>query len=822
MGVLFPERRRESAAALKAKASAASPAPRQARVPRGPPRPAVNPPPPADTIPSLLPRSMPAPDYKALFDTACDGMAVLDSSLNIVRVNRAFADLVGSSEESIVGRSIVSLLEPSDLAENPIRTSLVARDGSTRSLRRLLRPDGSSVQAEVASSRLDDGGMLCVVRRTRSDQGEAVLRETEARFSAVAENLHAGLVVTDLDNRAVYVNGYLCERTGYLREELVGRRLAKLFFSPDDQERDRQRLLRREAGEREVYEVEHRRRDGTKFLAEVSAGPLLDGAGKVIGTIGVVIDISDRSRLERELAEREQRYRMLFEVMPMPAWVYDVQTFRFLAVNPAAVAHYGYTTEQFLRMTILDIRPQEDVDRVKLQVLARRRGFETQNRGWGYRHRKADGTLIDVDLISHALEFGGRAARVVVVNDITDQQRLRRREREVEAQLLQAQKMEAVGRLAGGVAHDFNNLLSVVLNAASALEAELPKESDLREDVSDIRQAVERGAALTRQLLAFGRKEVHAPTQVDLHDVVHNVERLLARALGGGARLEVRRAPSRAWALADPHQLEQVLVNLVINARDAMPQGGTVTITTGTTELSPAEAETLGVAPGGYASLEVADTGVGMDEGTMLRAFEPFFTTKGPHEGTGLGLATVYGIARQSGGAVRLASEPGSGTSVTVLLPAGDGAATTTAPQPHVEQPAAVRGAGAVLLVEDEPRVRAQARRLLERCGFVVFEAANGVEGEREFAEYRATVDVIVTDVVMPGVGGVEMVSRIRARVPEIPVVFVSGYTAEDRDLPLDQRTAFVPKPYTMGTLCGAIDSVRAVATATTTAVAGT
>ncbi|HEX6600050.1 MAG TPA: PAS domain S-box protein [Gemmatimonadaceae bacterium] len=763
---------------------------------------------------------MSALDYQALFELACDGMAVIDASLNVVRVNRAFADLIGAPAESLVGRSIVSLLHPADLAENPIRTALVARDGSAMSLRRLLRADGSSVLTEVAASRLDDGGMFCTVRRTDRDPAEAMLRETEARFSAVAENLHAGLVVTDLDNRAVYVNGYLCERTGYAREELIGRRLPKLFFSPHDQERDRQRLLQRAAGQREVYEVEHRRRDGTKFLAEVSAGPLLDGAGRVIGTIGVVIDVSERYRWEQELAEREHRYRLLFEVTPLPAWVYDVQTFRFLAVNPAAVAHYGYTAEQFLRMTILDIRPQEDVDRVKLQVLARRRGFEAQSRGWGYRHRKADGTLIDVDIISHAFQFEGRSARVVVVNDVTEQQRMRRREREMEAQLLQAQKMEAVGRLAGGVAHDFNNLLSVVLNAASALAAELPTDSDLREDVSDIRQAVERGAVLTRQLLAFGRKEVHAPTQVDLHEVVRNVERLLARALGGGARLEVRRSKESASAVADPHQLEQVLVNLVINARDAMPQGGTVTITTGATELASAEAEALGIAPGRYASLEVADTGVGMDESTMLRAFEPFFTTKGPHEGTGLGLATVYGIAHQSGGAVRLASEPGSGTRVTVLLPGGDGSDTHVVQAPRAEQPAEVRGAGAVLLVEDEPRVRAQARRLLERCGFVVFEAADGADGERQFDEYRAMLDVIVTDVVMPGVGGVEMVSRIRKRVPEVPVVFVSGYTAEDRDLPLDRRTVFVPKPYSMGTLCGAIDGVRAVATAT--AVAGT
>jgi len=763
---------------------------------------------------------MTPPDYQALFDLASDGLVVIDASLNVVRVNRAFAEMIGTPADALVGCSIVSLVHPADLAENPIRTALVMRDGSTVSVRSLVRADGTAIDTEIVSSRLPEGGMLCAVRLRKRGSRAAVLRETEARFSAVADNLHAGLAVTDLDNRAVYVNGYLCERTGYAREELVGRRLASVFLSREDQERDEERLRQREAGEREVYEVVHRRRDGSTFLAEVSAGPLRDGDGRIIGTVGVVIDISDRDRYERELAEREQRYRLLFEVMPLPAWVYDVRTLRFLAVNPAAVAHYGFTAEQFLRMSILDIRPSEDVDRVKLQVLARRRGYEAQSRGWGYRHRKADGTLIDVDVISHAFDFDGRPARVVVINDVTDEQRLRRRERDVEAQLLQAQKMEAVGRLAGGVAHDFNNLLSVVLNAAASLEAELPAQSELREDVGDIRQAVERGAALTRQLLAFGRKEVHAPTQVKLHDVVRNVERLLARALGGGARLEVKRAETEVPALADPHQLEQVLVNLVINARDAMPHGGTVTVTTGAAELTPIEAEALGIAPGRYASLEVSDTGVGMDERTLLHAFEPFFTTKGPHEGTGLGLATVYGIARQSGGAVRLDSAPGSGTRVTVLLPGGDGSGAPTARLPRAEQAAAVRGAGAVLLVEDEPRVRAQARRLLERCGFVVFEAADGAEGERQFDEYRSTLDVIVTDVVMPGVGGVEMVSRIRAREPGVPVVFVSGYTAEDRDLPLDRRTAFVPKPYAMATLCGAIESVRGVET--TTAVAST
>jgi two-component system, cell cycle sensor histidine kinase and response regulator CckA len=752
---------------------------------------------------------MTALDYRSLFEIASDGMIVIDSSLHIVRANAAFAAMVGVPVGELTGTPIVALFHADELKASPVETNAVIREGTGITVRRFRRPDGTPRETEVVSNCLDDGGMLCVVRDTSRPIAGPAVRDTEARFSAVAENIHAGLVVTDLENRATFVNGYMCERTGYAPEELIGRNLGPIFFGVEEQERHETRLRLRKAGVREVYEVAHRRKDGTAFLAEVSAAPLHDGAGRMIGTVAVVIDISERYEWEHELAEREHRYRLLFEVMPLPAWVYDVESYEFLAVNPAAVEHYGYSAEQFLGMTILDVRPPEDVTETKLKVLARRRGYAAQKHGWGHRHRKADGTVIDVEITSHSFDFEGRQARVVVVNDVTEENRMRLREREVEEQLLQAQKMEAVGRLAGGVAHDFNNLLSVVLNAAAALELELPADSGLHEDVGDIRQAVERGAALTRQLLAFGRKEVHAPARVDLHEVVKNVERLLARALAGQATLVVRRDAPAALAMADASQLEQVLVNLVINARDAMPSGGTVTITSGISMLDATEGEALGVAAGAYASIEVSDTGVGMDDETLRRAFEPFFTTKGPHRGTGLGLATVYGIVRQSGGAVRLASVPGAGTQVTVLLPDGGAGVPAEIALPG-ERLTLVQGSRTVLLVEDEPLVRAQARRLLERCGFAVIEAADGLEGERQFDAHRTTIGAIATDVVMPRLGGVEMVARLREREPTMPVVFVSGYTAEDRDLGLDERTAFVPKPYTMATLCGALTSVMA------------
>jgi CheY-like chemotaxis protein len=303
-------------------------------------------------------------------------------------------------------------------------------------------------------------------------------------------------------------------------------------------------------------------------------------------------------------------------------------------------------------------------------------------------------------------------------------------------------------------------------------------------------------------LLIFGRKEVRAPGLLDVNDVVAGVERLLMRVLGSSVKIELRRDVEHAPVVADPGQIEQVLVNLAINARDAMLRGGTLTIRTGEETLDVNAAAVLDVIPGPYVTIDVEDTGVGMDEATRHRAFDPFFTTKGPAQGAGLGLATVYGIVRQSGGAVSLRSVPGAGTQVRIHLPRG----VVSDTQPATAPVAAPRGV--VLLVEDEPRVRSQARRLLQRSGYEVVEASDGAEAKRVFAERQEDIDVVVTDVVMPIVGGVELVATLRAVQPDLPVVLVSGFTAEEQDLPLGDRTAFLTKPYTIEALCDAIDAV--------------
>jgi len=622
-----------------------------------------------------------------------------------------------------------------------------------------------------------------------------------------------GMIVFDASRRVRLVNGAFAELVGEPVEALVGRHFEELTEQSD---RPGHASPVQELATFGSVVTMHRVRaaNGDPIDVEISSTLLEDG-----GTFSVVRDTRRRSEFGAprssggwvaprisgprtrvtDPAVEARDFRLLFDATPLPAWVYDAESLRFVAVNRAAIEHYGYSEEEFLANTILLVRSAEDQQRV-LDYPHDRPGTE---RIGAFRHRRKDGELIDVETISRGFELDGHRVRIVVINDVSDQLRVRDQQEQLQAQMLLAQKMDAVGRLAGGVAHDFNNLLSVILGAAETLGKALASYDPLQEEVTDIRDAVGRGAALTRQLLIFGRKEVRTPGLLDINEVVTGVERLLMRVLGSSVKIELRRDVERAPVVADAGQLEQVLVNLSINARDAMLRGGTLTIRTGEETLDVVAAETLDVVPGPYVTIDVEDTGTGMDEATRTHAFEPFFTTKGPAQGTGLGLAMVYGIVRQSGGAISLQSAPGAGTRVRIHLPRG-GASDVA--EPAIAPVAESRGL--VLLVEDEPRVRSQARRLLQRSGYEVLEASDGAEAKRIFAERQGDIDVVVTDVVMPMVGGVEMVATLRAVQPGLPVVFVSGYTAEEQDLPLGDRTAFLTKPYTIEALCDAIEAV--------------
>jgi two-component system, cell cycle sensor histidine kinase and response regulator CckA len=540
--------------------------------------------------------------------------------------------------------------------------------------------------------------------------------------------------------------------------------------------------------------------DGAVSLHETGPLEVVRLAEDVNVLMGSVArELGERRQAEDRLSRSEESYRLLFDRHPGPMWVYDDTTFRFLAVNDAAVSAYGYTHDEFLGMTIHDIRPPED--RAALREII---GDESR-RGRGgdlvWRHLHKDGKLVDVKIRSADIEFGGKAARLVLTQDVTEQ-------RHLEAQLLQSQKMEAVGSLAGGIAHDFNNLLTVVLTSASMLLRQTD-DAKMRDDVERIAAAGARGADLTKQLLAFSRRQVLRPEVTDVNTIVQEALGLLHRLLGENIEISYELADDLSHVVIDRGQLSQAIVNLAVNARDAMPEGGRLTIATANVVLDEAyAADHVEVTPGPHVLLQVTDSGIGMSEELRERAFEPFFTTKPEGEGTGLGLATVYGVIKQSGGNIWLYSEPGFGTTFKLYFPRADAPVEAGAAK-AADATGSLEGSETILLVEDDPAVRPLVALTLRSYGYAVTDAATPQEA-LELAARGEPFDLLVTDVVMPGMNGRELAERLTALQPGLKVLFTSGYPADAmvRAGIADASTAYIEKPYLPDELAQSVRTV--------------
>jgi len=493
---------------------------------------------------------------------------------------------------------------------------------------------------------------------------------------------------------------------------------------------------------------------------------------------------------ERQLRESEVSYRTLVERAPMGIYRSSAEG-KFLSVNAALVRMLGYDSPEAVQQ--LDMARDVYADPAERQRLLDRdtyteREYDEVEATW----KRKDGLLLKVQLSVRAVRnvASGVAYYETIVRDVTEQRRL-------QAQLMQAQKMEAVGRLAGGVAHDFNNLLTVIISYSDLLLEDLGRDDPKREDVAAVRKAAEGAAALTHQLLAFSRQQVLQPKVLDVNATVANTEKLLRRLIGEDIQLVAKLGSGLGSVKADPGQIEQVIMNLAVNARDAMPAGGQLTIETANVEMDEAYVRGHPLAqPGRYVMLAVSDTGTGMDEQTKAHIFEPFFTTKELGKGTGLGLATVYGIVKQSGGFIWLYSEPGHGTSFKIYMPRVDESAERATPAAAAPLP---RGTETILVVEDAPAVRAVTRQVLERQGYTVLEAPNGGAALVLATKHHGPIHLLLTDVVMPGVNGRQLAEQLARPRPDMMVLFTSGYTDDSvvRHGVLESGIAYLQKPFT-------------------------
>ena len=730
-------------------------------------------------------------DLADFFDNAAIALHSVDRNGTILRANQAELDLLGYLREEFVGRNIADFHVDQDVIQDILRRLTLGEVLHDYPARLRCR-DGSVKHVLIDSSVLFEDGEFAHTRCfTRDVTSQRAIQESAARLAAIVTSSSDAIIGKTLSGVVTSWNAAAERIFGYTAAEMVGDSIYRIV-PPELHDAEQQLLEQIARGvPLEMAETIRLGKNAHPVHVSVSVSPIRDPQDRVIGASSIMRDVTERKRAQEMLTQSQERLQMALKAARMGTWHWDVGA-NALTWDDGLERLYDLAPgeritsfEQFLQRVHPD-------DRAFVE-----QSVERALEGWGgldYEFRivlpngrvrwLADQGRLVRDADGKVVSLTG------VCLDVTER-------KQVEERLRQAQRMESVGQLAGGIAHEANNMMSVVLGCADYVLQRSDLSEPVRQDVEQIWRAAKRTAGVTQQLLAFSRRQVLQPQVLDLNATVRELEPILVRTLGEGSSLRLHLSPSLGKVRADPGQLEQVLLNLTLNARDAMSDGGRLTIETMNVELDARyvagkPVETLQA--GEYAALIVTDTGHGMDQETLGRIFEPFFTTKGVGEGTGLGLSTVYGIVKQSGGFIWAYSEPGLGTTFKLYFPL----IAPVAPSEEVTVPAAPGHPEEVVLVaEDEPMVRSVMARTLRDSGYTVLEASNGREALDLLEQRGGAVNLVVADVVMPGMGGREMTARLAERWPQVPVLFTSGYTGLDvvrRGL-LEEGREFLQKP---------------------------
>jgi PAS domain S-box-containing protein len=759
--------------------------------------------------------------YRAIFENMEDLYVETDLKGNYQGFNESWRRKLKYTREELMGMNYRRIIPPEQVSSTYREFNEIFKTGREKVFPEymLLAKDGSVFYLDMSVSLLrtptgEPIGFYGLGRDiTERVKARQKIEASEKHLRLINENINDIIWTMDSDLNFTYFSPSVFPITGYSPEELEKIRLKKMVneqtyarikeILKNEMDNEKERTSP-DKNEPVTVEMSLKRKDGSEMVTEVNVSFNLDEKGGPFAIVGITRDISERKRFEKKLRESEQRYRMIVENMTDMIAAMDMD-FRYTYQSPSIKRITGYSLDELAHIPLSKRITPDSMHKVK-QLLSCALGCESR---YGRKeqskpqvieveaYHKQGGTVWMEVITTFTRDQKGEPTGILYSGrDITERKRAAEEKDKLESQLLQAQNMETLGRLAGGVAHDFNNMLSVILGYVDLAETRLAKEHPVLKDLVEIEKAAVRSRDITAQLLAFSRKQMIAPKTINLNELVVNTQKLLIRLIGEHIDLKIHLEDSLWKIKYDPSQIEQILINLAVNARDAMSEGGKLEIETRNVILDEFYCRNhVGLLPGKYVQLTVSDSGTGMDKETMQHIFEPFYTSKKAGRGTGLGMATVYGIIKQNNGAISVYSEPGLGTRFHIYIP---WTAEKDTPAVDAPQIPVFTGGGNILLVEDDPMVLDITREMLESIGYNVTIAETPKDAISYCKMEGSQITLIITDIVMPEMSGRELIQILKEFNPDIKVLYMSGYTADmiDHHGILNEGVHFLQKPF--------------------------